>query len=218
MVFDFDGTLITCKPRQLCVLRALLKAYSVRIDVEEVWLHKRNGFTTYQALCKAGLQEIKAGQISNLWQKVVEEPCWLSLDSLFPDTTHCVNIAKSLGINVYLLTARSRPEWFFCQIRHLQLETLFVDIRCVPHFDPERRKAEALLEWSATLFVGDSELDAKAARIARVPFLGVSRGQRSHEYLQQFTPLAVTETLEEALSRIVALNPCDGEVHDRVSP
>jgi phosphoglycolate phosphatase-like HAD superfamily hydrolase len=83
---------------------------------------------------------------------------------------------------VVVVTARSRPEGAEQVLRTIGLDEL-VDLVVVSPAAAVREKADALRACRAAGYIADTESDAEAARQAGVPFVAVSTGQRSAEFL-----------------------------------
>ena len=60
VVLDFDGTLITCEPRQSAVLHSILIRYGVELDLKHLWEQKREGVSTLRALEALGIKSDSA--------------------------------------------------------------------------------------------------------------------------------------------------------------
>jgi phosphoglycolate phosphatase-like HAD superfamily hydrolase len=197
LALDLDGTLISCKPRQSAVLRAALVAGRQTADVDAVWELKRAGASTTLALQACGLPLLAATSVSDYWQTWVEEPCWLSLDVVLDGVDATLASWCDSGLDLMLLTARSRPEWVAMQLRHLDLSGFFSRVESVPPTSAVESKARILRNSGAHAFVGDTESDARAAQAAGVRFIGVATGQRSAEFLRRVGVVNLASALAE---------------------
>lgn len=184
IALDLDGTIITCENRQSAVLAAILRSKKIEASVRDVWLLKRQGFTTREALIRNGLPEEVASDIDARWKSVIEEPYWLSMDSLPFQTRSTLEDMVDQGNSLYLLTARSRAEHVGNQLVHLGIRSMFKQIFIVSTRNPHIEKSKILLQIMADCFIGDSESDYSAASIAGVNFFGVTSGQRNEVFLK----------------------------------
>ena len=83
VAFDFDGTLVNCKTRQVEVLQSILRRKDINLrnfNTDKWWIYKTNGLNTIDALVKMQINEDKARYISSCWFDIVENPEWLDLD------------------------------------------------------------------------------------------------------------------------------------------
>jgi phosphoglycolate phosphatase-like HAD superfamily hydrolase len=129
---------------------------------------------------------------------MIEEPFWLGIDRVFPGVIEVLGAMKSCGAWLHLLTARSRPEWLFSQLRSLGL-TEFVDkVTVVSPREAVEAKAAYLRESKPIAFFGDTETDFKSAGAACVPFFAVTTGQRSRQFLNGKEVPQVFDSLLEA--------------------
>jgi phosphoglycolate phosphatase-like HAD superfamily hydrolase len=181
--FDLDGTLITARQRQMTLLQAIARRFDVKLDSRAIWHQKREGLSTQKALEDAGLSRAKATKIAYAWLQNIEAPFWLSLDTLFPDTVDVLESFRGSGGKLILLTARQNRLLLLQQLLRLGIGKCFDDIECVSPFAAVDEKAGVLFSQDVDCFVGDSETDFRAAKMARVPFYAVSTGQRSSTFL-----------------------------------
>lgn len=185
LALDLDGTLITCEPRQMAVLRGALAACGVGVDISAVWACKREGATTLQALLQVGLAEGAARRVATLWERMVEDPQWLALDSLLAGVEATLADMRRAGYRLWLLTARRQREWLLPQLVRLGLVPLFDRVCVVSPAQATSAKADLLREAAVEAFFGDTESDGRAAAAAGVAFRGVATGMRSVGYLQR---------------------------------
>ncbi|MEY4386963.1 MAG: hypothetical protein RLY20_2246 [Verrucomicrobiota bacterium] len=183
IALDLDGTLISCEPRQTAVLQAALTNVRVQIDRSAIWPLKRNGASTEAALSELGVAPALAREVSLEWQRMVEQPAWLALDSVLPGVIEVLQMMRAAGARLWLLTARNRPEWVRQQLIQLGLAPLLDKVVVVPSNQASSAKAAVLREALAVAFFGDTESDWRAAVAAQVPFYALETGQRSAAFL-----------------------------------
>ena len=187
MVFDLDGTLISCRPRQIAALRAVSGLSGG--DLSALWQAKRDGLTTHEALRTVGVSASKADEIARRWASVIESPYFLNYDRLLPGAAEALRVCRTVGLRTVILTARRSMRGVMLQSNLLRLSCLADEILTVDPRDGVASKAAELRRLSTGALIGDSEVDAKAAAAAAVPFFAVSSGQRSPEFLRRMLGL-----------------------------
>ncbi|MDW8002932.1 MAG: HAD hydrolase-like protein [Deltaproteobacteria bacterium] len=203
IAFDLDGTLIDCKARQITVLRVILKALHIdNVNYEEIWNLKREGFTTKDALILGGVDPETATQIQRNWEQVIEDWKWLSLDTVFYDTLPVLKMLKERNVCIGVVTARQSQRLASLQMQQLGLMPFISMFEVVDPLFASTAKAEVLKSWKVEVFIGDTEIDFQAATLAKVFFVGLSRGQRSRDYLIRSGVNIIYETLEAAMARL----------------
>jgi phosphoglycolate phosphatase-like HAD superfamily hydrolase len=205
IALDLDGTLVACEPRHLAVLRACLNRCGVDgIDISAIWRRKREGASTEAALVEEGLDRGQARLISGAWVEMIEDYPWLTLDHTFPGVHDLLLELVRAGIAPVLLTARSRPPMLALELDRLGLRDVFAEIVVVSPTEAAGAKADHLERIRPLVFIGDTEIDARAAALARTPFRAVAHGQRSAAFLRQHGITHVHSDLHEAVSLSVA--------------
>jgi phosphoglycolate phosphatase-like HAD superfamily hydrolase len=203
-VFDLDGTLITCRERQVAVARQALSdvAWLGELDERRFWSLKRGGSTTSQALATLGVPQVTAEEASKRWRELIERRQWLSFDRLHPSSSHALETVAEHGLEAVVLTARkSRPSAIW-EIRGLGLDSLIRDVFVVRPTRARDDKAEVLRRLSPIGYVGDTETDHLSSKDADVRFAGVTSGQRSATYLRS---VGVQPLYREVLSATRAM-------------
>jgi phosphoglycolate phosphatase-like HAD superfamily hydrolase len=188
IAFDFDGTLVDCKVRQVEVLRSIIRRLefgSLTVNFDEWWNLKRNGLNTCDALVRMGVKPPIAETITKYWIELIEEPQWLDLDIPFKDTLSFLKYLKENENKLYLITARKSDYCLLNQLKKLNLQTYFNQYVTVSPFDSMKEKGEVLRMIRPSFFVGDSETDYYAALSSGTNFIGLSSGQRSPEFLKR---------------------------------
>jgi phosphoglycolate phosphatase-like HAD superfamily hydrolase len=184
--FDLDGTLITCRNKQLSALREALQACKVEYDADDAfWQLKRDGATTVDALVQTGLDEARARAVSQAWVERVETWPHMQCDELFEGVTQLLERLKPKA-RLFLLSARQDADLFQRQIAALGLRPLFDIVEVVQSGkEASRQKALRLRAHAAVCYVGDTESDMDAAEQASLPMYVVSTGQRSRSFLER---------------------------------
>ena len=187
IVFDLDGTLITCENKQKYILFSILNSlgYSKPDSLlEDWWQLKRNAYNTESALIRMGIAN--AHLISNEWKRVVEDFPWNYFDAPFEDSLSTLEYLKDTGCyKVFILTARRSASQVFQSIQRFGFNNLVDDVIIV---NPEKvieEKTNYLKRVYPIFYIGDTELDYKAATNSDTKFIGLSRGQRCLAFLKK---------------------------------
>jgi len=204
MVFDLDGTLLSCRPRQMAALRAVCGLTGTALPA--IWQAKRDGATTRDALLAAGMSATTADQSSRRWGQVIETPYFLAYDSLLPGASEALRVCRAAGLRTVILTARKSLRGLLMQANALQLNCMADEILAVDPRDGVAGKALQLQRLAPIALIGDSEVDARAAAAAAVPFVPVSSGQRSPGFLRRTLGLCPFDgVLPATLATLAAL-------------
>ena len=200
IAFDLDGTLITCKSRQVAALRIVADFSSD--ELERYWFLKRGGQNNLEALTSLGVSLPEAKIISHKWQEIIENPLLLNFDTLFEDSLSILNSLINANYTLHLITARQHKNYLIIQLKNIGIHGLFKSIFTVNPHHPIGEKSHVLRHLNPVFFVGDSETDFFAARMAYKPFKIVSTGQRSEDFLKKIG-VDPYINLTEALSPII---------------
>lgn len=196
VVFDLDGTLITCENKQKYVLFSILNCIS-GINFSELntwWELKRNGYNTEQALIALGFPMAKL--ISEKWVEIVESFSNCFLDSPYSDSLTSLQYLKTNSINhISILTARSNTLQAYQAIYRFGFDKYIDDLVVVNPKYAVQEKMGYLKKSNPFFFVGDSESDYFAANKSKTRFIALSRGQRSIEYLKNIGDLQIEPDL-----------------------
>ncbi len=204
LALDLDGTLIGCRERHVELAAQLaLELGGVSLDRDVFWEHKRNGASTAQSLTRVGVAPELVAEIASAWVGQIEQPQWLERDCLMPEVTEVLAALRTMDVVPFIVTARQDAGAVLRQLGRLGLGALVANTTVVSPFNAAAEKAEALTRIVATGFIGDTELDASAARAAGVPFAAVSSGQRSERFLRSAGVAFVHSHLRSAVARLV---------------
>jgi phosphoglycolate phosphatase-like HAD superfamily hydrolase len=196
VALDFDGTLVSCREKQLYALREALKAHSIHYkSFDEFWALKRGGETTVAALLATGVGEALANQAAKSWIEIVESEMACRHDRLLPDVFEALR-ALSVSADLMLLSARRDAALLQRQLISMDLLRFLQKWETVsPLVRPGEAKAHRLIHHGACCYVGDTEGDWRASKTAQIPVFLLSTGQRSRSFLKrqlaQSRPLSV---------------------------
>ena len=186
LAFDVDGTLITCRERQLNVLKVALKTLKIgeEIDLDEHWDYKQNGLSTRKALVAQGFSKASADSVGDLWDRSIEEPPFLMLDRPHPGVLELLDALAKQGSELVIISARKNATLLKQELSYLGLLKHFSRIFVVKPQTGGTEKGAILQKLCPDLYVGDTEMDAQAARMANVNFCGVATGQRNASFMR----------------------------------
>ncbi len=209
IAYDLDGTLISCAERQVEVAKHALRKCSVKtLNGELFWNLKRGGANTEEALSLVGLDEGHAREAACLWRDAIEYPRWLQDDRLLEDTIRILRETRRRNRQVLVITARKNTTLVRWQICKLGIHECIDDLIVINPSEVIQGKAKVLRHRKVDGYIGDTELDWEAARLAGAAFVAVATGQRAPDYLlsKGVTPVCGTlaeayQTLETMLAR-----------------
>lgn len=185
IAFDLDGTLITCKSKQVMLLKYLASSNHICItELDLFWELKRDGCSTLRALQALGINESISKKISRDWINEIEDWYWLTYDTVYEGVFNMLDSLKP-GNKLYLLTARRNKKNLYRQLDQLGLMNYFDDVIPVEHNNVALNKKDFLVKASCDFFVGDTETDYQATLGTSVKFIGCTNGQRSKIFLSR---------------------------------
>lgn len=186
IVFDLDGTLITCENKQKYVLFSILLE-NERITPERLnhwWDLKRNGYNTEKALTEMGYTDAKS--ITARWIKNIENHLFCLLDKAFMDSRNCLKYLKTIrGFKIIVLTARKSIFQISQCMRSYGFSEFLDDLIVVNPAEVVMEKEYYLKTIKPVLYVGDTESDHSAAVHSNTRFVALCRGQRSRAFLEK---------------------------------
>ncbi len=184
IVFDFDGTLITCENKQKFVLFSIIKDYGHNVEeiIDNWWNLKRGGLNTREALIESGL--INADIISREWANRIENFIWCYLDKPFPDSVPVLSYLRNCLLRIIILTARKSAIQVYQAVSRFGFDNFTDDIIVVDPTESVKMKKRQLKMIRPVMFVGDTESDYFASVGLDMKFVALSRGQRNPEFLR----------------------------------
>lgn len=188
VVFDLDGTLITCENKQKYALFSILNCLEncciCQEDLDTWWGLKRDGLSTEKALASMGFGN--ATVISNEWKNVIENFTYSTLDHPFEDSLPCLRYLKTgLKSHIIILTSRNCRFRVIQSISNYGFEQYIDDIIVVKPDNGISEKRDYIRKIKPSIFIGDSEVDYNASLNSGVNFIALTRGQRSREFLEK---------------------------------
>jgi len=189
---DLDGTLIdTWRRHWRAYLNACAALKMAPGSFARFKTLKRRGPRAADALI-AGLNLRQKDRFRSVQKAWIEHPSLLALDRPFPGTQEFLRWA-GLRFEVHLATSRTSEAKALHQLDSLGLRGHFrrVVVTNGASGRPRDKATLARSQKGATLWVGDTEAEAFAARAAKAPFFACSRGIRERAILLGLGPAAV---------------------------
>ncbi len=165
----------------------------------QFWLLKRGGANNVSALRSLAYDEPTISAATHLWNELIETPEWLQHDAVLPGVLEGLAQLADLGFQRHLLSARQQPQHAQLQLQLLGLTDLLDAASFVAPARASLAKGEYLSAHPCVLFVGDTESDFAAAQLSNTPFIALSTGQRSAEYLARSGMATVCASFAQAL-------------------
>lgn len=180
VAFDWDGTLCDSRERHRLLLDDILQKRRINIDTSNLMDFKRLGKNNVDFLISNGVNETTACEIQKEWIEHIEDQKYLEHDCLKQGALFLLN--EYSANDLILITARRNEEALFNQVGRLGVNNFFYKIFVVsPGKCAAEEKAKILIEQKATLMIGDTYTDFKAAQIAGVDFQFVENGFHNKE-------------------------------------
>ncbi len=185
IVFDFDGTLVTCENKQKYALLSILNRNSIIEPelLEKWWKLKREGFSSADALNDLNIPG--AESIAEEWARIIEDFQFALLEKPFSDTIETLDLIKNSNFETIILSARRHKLQLMQTIYRYGFDQYIDDIIITSPIKAASRKAAYLNMIRPYLFIGDTESDFQAAKESNTPFIALSRGQRSYSFLNR---------------------------------
>jgi len=188
LFLDLDGTIISVASRHFLVFQKVAASLSLpEISQEIYWKRKRKHLLPWE-----GMDETRSKEFRNQFKKESEDPQSLVLDSIIPKMEIVLKELRQ-SYSLVLLTKRHNREHLLSQLKQLTLLPLFSDV-----LTPTDEKSQAIISYGYTpvdWVIGDTEEDITSAHDVGLQSIAVTWGLRDEEYLQQYSPTYITETV-----------------------
>lgn len=182
--FDFDGTLVNCREKQLFLYCEALKKYGF-YDFKPscFWMMKTSGISTYDCLKFQCIDDKIIELAMQYWYENIENLEYQFLDK---PTDLLVSEVQFLA-EPTIITARRIRSNIHLQIRNLKTYLHKPKLYIVDHSSAISQKSKILIKNNIEIFIGDSEVDFYAAKLANVEFRFVEGGQRTLSFIQSLS-------------------------------
>ena len=179
--FDLDGTLITCKEKQLFVWSlALPRSLVNRSTLEKFWRRKMDGENTRNILLTLNLSKDEVKLAEEFFYQNIENQEYQFLDK--PKALLRKLVTEKLE-KILIISARQFHDLANIQLNNLIPTELKYELVTVRHKGVVENKAKILKSYNVDEYFGDSEIDRKACELANIHFQFVSDGQRNKRFV-----------------------------------
>ena len=109
---DVDGTLLDSSARHEKLLRDLLAARGLLwpAAAPDYLRYKADGHSTKAWLMLAGFAPETCAELADAWRTGIEQPEYLALDTVYPDTLPFLQAMRAAGRDVVLISARQNAD------------------------------------------------------------------------------------------------------------
>lgn len=184
---DLDGTLIDSKLRLYELFQHLVQRSNLTFD--GYWELKKNEIC-HQEILENHFNYSK-GKIKNFqknWLQKIEEPEWLSLDTLFDEVVPFLDNLKETN-DLYIVTARQFKENVITQLNTLECSEFFIDVFVTRQKETKTNLIKkAILVNEEDWFIGDTGKDIETGKELGINTAAVLSGFRNREVLSSYEP------------------------------
>lgn len=188
ILFDLDGTLIDSRQRLYQLFCTMVPESHLSFD--EYWDLKRNK-TDHAAILSNYFQwpEEKINDFKREWLQLIEQPEWLSLDTVFEGVYQVMQQLNN-ECDLYLFTARQSEEKLLNQLQQLNLLTYFKKVFVTQQKinKEDLIKESNLVIHSYDIAVGDTGADINLGKSIGCISIAVTSGFCSEKVLEGYHP------------------------------
>jgi phosphoglycolate phosphatase-like HAD superfamily hydrolase len=194
IVVDLDGPILDTRRRHhACYARILGDGGCETLDLRTYWSLKRRPIAVGELLARSGCVAIPTEDFERRWLRLIEQPRFLALDIIQQGALEKLRHWNQLGFHLILASMRRDSQTAGQQLRELGISELFATITfSSPARGPEGKAASVISvmppDSRVKVWIGDTEADVAAARIAGFQSIAVSCGIRSRAFLTTTKP------------------------------
>lgn len=206
---DLDGPLLDGTQRHYSCYRAIMEDAGFEpIDIERYWQLKRDMINRRELLALSSADALY-DEFLRRWLSVIESPESLELDIVQPGALECLRAWKQQGKKLVLVTLRKDAAALQIQLQNKGLSTYLDKVLVCAHESGGAGKAQAVLDFLGerpdahrSVWVGDTEVDAQAARSLGLDVYLVKNGLRSPAILERLDSTLVVESIVDFSTHI----------------
>ena len=194
IILDLDGPLLDGKHRHYqCYRDILLEKGFKPVSLSIYWKMKRNCVGRHKLLDASGAVAIY-DYFLKTWVERIEQKKYLVLDRLQNQTVKILKEWKRARARLLLVTMRNNPSTLDWQLKRLGILPLMDKLISVGSLQIGASKSQEVrrqlkqIDPEKTLWIGDTEVDIRAARELGVKICAVSCGLRSSDFLSKLRP------------------------------
>ncbi|EDN71225.1 Haloacid dehalogenase-like hydrolase [Beggiatoa sp. PS] len=203
IILDLDGPLLDGRFRHYqCYKDILEKRGYTPMPREKYWEMKRNRQDRKQLLAVTGAEAIYDCFLTE-WLDRIESMEMLALDKIQPSAITKLQEWRNSGILILLATMRQHPKRLHKQLHDLGIKSFMDQIVVCDYRKGGIGKALAVkdvvpdLSPKCSLWVGDTEVDFKAAKFLGCPVWLIYQGIRSKAYLASLQTYFLSESIAD---------------------
>lgn len=206
VIIDLDGPILDVRDRHCACYAEILRELGAEALAEErYWTMKRCGESPRAILSQSGADD-RYDAFASRWLAAIESSEALALDHVHEGAVEALTRWRSSGKKLVLATMRHDARMLADQLSRLQLSRLFDEVLvCDPGGGASAKAGRVHDELPGecnAVWIGDTELDARAARLLGCPVVLVTCGLRDEAYLKSLAP--------DGLAGSLAAIPLDG--------
>lgn len=199
---DLDGPLLDGTKRHYSCYCSILEDAGFRpIDSERYWQLKRDMINRRELLALSSA-DVLYDEFLKRWLSLIESPESLELDIVQPGALECLRDWKQQGKKLILVTLRKDAVALQMQLQSKGLSAFLDKVLVCAHESGGAGKAQAVLDFLGerpdplrSVWVGDTEVDARAARSLGLDVYLVQNGLRSPAVLERLDCTRVVESI-----------------------
>jgi phosphoglycolate phosphatase-like HAD superfamily hydrolase len=193
---DLDGTLLDVSRRHHAVHREIVAEIGGEArDLQTFWQLKQDA-TPIAELTGLGPADVRRYQ--ERWQLLIEQPCYLGLDTWLPEARQTLGSLTG-EYTVVITTLRQHDEALRDELRLLECPPVAQLLSAPAGDDAVRTKTRLIRSCRhytrEAVVAGDTEVDIRAGKVLGLLTVAVANGLRSHQCL-------VCEAPDCAIARI----------------
>ena len=189
---DLDGPLLDGTQRHYSCYRSIMQGAGFEpIDIERYWQLKRDMINRRELLALSSADALY-DEFLRSWLSLIESPEALELDVVQPGALECLAAWKQKGKRLILVTLRKDASALQVQLQNKGLSAYLDKVLVCAHESGGSGKAQAVLDFlgerpdaQRSVWVGDTEVDAQAARSLGLDVYLVENGLRSPAILER---------------------------------
>lgn len=203
---DLDGTLIdVVKRHYLVYFETVLEFGGVPIDRDMYWDLKRQKVKWLELLPLSNLPTYIEPQFLEKFISKIEDPNYLKLDTLFPESLKTIKTLRSFG-DCYLVTLRRNRENVLKELEWLGLTPHFTEI-LTGHsesdgYDVKIALIKDKLGKDDGIIIGDTEADVMTGKELKLKTIAVTSGIRDTAFLAEMQPDTIVSGIGDVLKVI----------------
>lgn len=206
---DLDGPILECKMRHYACYLDLCRSRELRpLEREEYWELKRQRVKGASLFQRSGARD--GSDLMRSWIDLVEQPGYLALDAVHPWVFDVLSSWVANGASLCLATLRSNAAGLHAELESLGLRRFFDRVVVSESALGGEGKAAAVaadrseIDPQASVWIGDTEVDAVAATRLGARLYLVTCGIRTEEYLRSLDSGEVVSDLRVVRERLLA--------------